>query len=270
MKRFLVSFLFTLYASLFISLFAQNDLLTAKQNVIPGGYNFWVYTPHNYEQLGEETPVVIFLHGASLCGHNLASVRRYGPLQAIQMGLEIPALIIAPQNPGGAWSPRKLNDLLEWTKANYACDSTRVYVLGMSLGGYGTMDFCGTYPEKIAAGIALCGGTTLKDKQGLGNLPFWIMHGTADRAININQSKVVVNALVAEKNDQRLRYDWIAGASHGALARVFYLGKTYDWLFSHRLADEGRPVNRSINISQGDMWQAYRTMKKRTTPLKVK
>ena len=181
---------FTLFSLLFsFTLFAQNDVLTAKHGAIPGGYNFWVYTPENYDKMGKETPVVMFLHGASLCGHNLASVRRYGPLQAVQMGRKIPALIIAPQNPGGAWSPKKLNDLLEWTKQHYACDSTRVYVLGMSLGGYGTMDFCGTYPEKIAAGMALCGGTTLKDKQGMGRLPFWIMHGTADRAINISQSK---------------------------------------------------------------------------------
>jgi predicted peptidase len=73
-------------------------------------------------------------------------------------------------------------DVFDWVKRNYPCDTTRVYVLGMSLGGYGTMDVCGTYPDRIAAGMALCGGTTLKDVSGLGELPFWIIHGTADRA----------------------------------------------------------------------------------------
>lgn len=254
-----------------LSLLAQKDVLTAKRNVLHNNYNFWVYTPENYEEMGAETPVIIFLHGASLCGHNLSSVRRYGPLQAIEMGMRIPALVIAPQNPGGSWNPKKLNDLLEWTKQHYACDSTRVYVLGMSLGGYGTMDFCGTYPEKIAAGMALCGGTTLKDKKGgLGTLPFWIMHGTADRAINISRSRDVVNALKAAKEDTRLRYDWISGASHGALARLFYVKKTYDWLFSHTTADPERAVNRDITISPSDTKNAYRSIPKRTHSLQVK
>ena len=53
---------------------------------------------------------------------------------------------------------KKIMQVLDWVKTNYQCDTTRVYVLGMSLGGYGTMDVCGTYPDRIAAGMALCGG----------------------------------------------------------------------------------------------------------------
>ena len=79
---------------------------------------------------------------------------------------------LEPWNPVGTWNPKKIMDMLDWVKANYPCDTTRVYVLGMSLGGYGTMDVCGTYPDRIAAGMALCGGTSLKDVSGLGKLPF--------------------------------------------------------------------------------------------------
>lgn len=249
---------------------AQADTLYAKRNVIPGNYNFWIYTPENYEQLGDSCPIVYFLHGASLCGHDLNRVRRYGPLQAVQMGRKIPAIIIAPQNPGGAWKPEKLLEILDWTLENYRCDSTRVYVLGMSLGGYGTMDFCGTYPERIAAGMALCGGTTLKDWQGLGELPFWILHGTADRAVGIQQSKRVVNKLLELHKDERLRYDWMQGASHGALARIFYLPKTYEWLFAHRLTDAYRPVERDTPITTKDFPVAYKNLTKRHNTLVVK
>ena len=249
---------------------AQADTLYAKRKVIPNGYNFWIYTPENYEQMGDSTPVVFFLHGASLCGNDLSRVRRYGPLDAVKMGRKIPALIIAPQNPGGSWKPDKLIDVLDWTLQHYACDSTRVYVLGMSLGGYGTMDFCDAYPERIAAGMALCGGTTHKDWPGLGQLPFWILHGTADRAIGIQQSKRVVERLVAQDNDERLRYDWLPGASHGALARIFYLEKTYKWLFAHRLTDANRPVEREVTIGNGDFPNAYRNMTRRTNSLVVK
>ena len=76
----------------------------------------------------------------------------------------------------------KIDDVVEWTKAHYQVDASRIYVLGMSLGGYGTLDYAGTYPHKVAAAMALCGGCTLRDKQGLGDLPLWIIHGTADKA----------------------------------------------------------------------------------------
>ena len=239
---------------------AQYDFLTAHRGVIKGGYDFWVYTPEDYYFSQEHTPVVIFLHGASLCGRDINRSRRYGPLDAIVRGREIPALVIVPQNPGGAWSPKKVLDVLEWTRQHYACDSTRVYVLGMSLGGYGTMDFAGTYPDKVAAALAMCGGCSLRDVQPLGQVPLWIIHGTADRAVNIRESKKVVSALEAQQNTSRLRYDWWQGANHGAPARVFYLKKTYEWLFSHSLRDKERPINRDITIDRSELKSAYTDM----------
>ena len=245
-----------------MSAYAQYDFLRPVKDATPGGYDFWVYTPLDYYYSLESTPVIIFLHGASLCSKNMNRSRKYGPLDAIVKGRQIDALVVVPQNPGGAWNPKKINDVLEWTKKNYACDTTRVYVLGMSLGGYGTLDFCGTYPDKVAAAMALCGGCSLKDRSGLGKLPLWIMHGTADRAVGIKESKVVVNDLVSNGNDKRLRYDWLQGASHGALARFFYLRKTYDWLFSHSLRDKDRPVNRAIDIGQWELKGAYSDMQR--------
>ncbi len=247
-----------------LTVWGQYDFLHAHRNVIPGGYDFWVYTPEDYYYTQEMTPVVIFLHGASLCSRNMNRSRRYGPLHAVVKGRDIPALIIVPQNPGGAWKPEKVMDVLEWTRKYYACDSTRVYVLGMSLGGYGTMDFAGTYPDRIAAAMALCGGCTLKDYEPLGDLPLWIIHGTADRAVSIANSKKVVSALQDSHKDSRLRYDWWSGANHGAPARLFYSKKTYEWLFSHSLRDKGRPVNRDIDITREELTSVYRDMLKNT------
>lgn len=241
---------------------AQFDYIRPVKDSIPGGYDFWVYTPTDYYYSFENTPVIIFLHGASLCGHDINRVRRYGPLDAIVRGRQIDALVVVPQNTGGAWNPHKINDVLEWTKRNYALDSTRVYVVGMSLGGYGTLDFAGTYPDKVAAAMALCGGCSLKDKSGLGQLPLWIIHGTADKAVPVKQSQVVVDELKSEGNDNRLRYDWLKGASHGALARILYMKKTYEWLFSHSLTDKDRPVQRDITIDNSDLTRAYNDMKK--------
>lgn len=255
--RVLTSFIVIFIAQ---CLYAQYDFIRPVKDSIPGGYDFWIYTPTDYYYSLENTPVIIFLHGRSLCGSNLDRVRRYGPLDAIVKGRQIEALVLVPQNPGGAWSPDKISAMLEWTKEHYAMDTTRVYVIGMSLGGYGTLDFVGTYPEKVAAAMALCGGCSLKDISGLGQVPLWIMHGTADRAVPIKQSKDVIKKLQESNNDKRLRYSWLQGASHGALARVFYMKKTYEWLFSHSLIDEGRPVNMNINIDKADLSDAYDDM----------
>lgn len=256
-RMIIILFLFLIYSQ---GSYAQYDFIRPVKDSIPGGYNFWIYTPTDYYYYLENTPVIIFLHGRSLCGRNLDRVRRYGPLDAIIKGRQIDALVLVPQNPGGAWNPDKISSILEWTKEHYAMDSTRVYVIGMSLGGYGTLDFVGTYPDKVAAAMALCGGCSLKDVSGLGKVPLWIMHGTADRAVPIKQSKVVVEQLQKSNNDKRLRYSWLQGASHGALARVLYMTKTYEWLFSHSLLDEGRPVNMDFDIDKSDLSDAYDDM----------
>ena len=235
--------------------------LVAKYGAVPGSYNFWMYTPADYEPHGHPCPLVIFLHGRSLCGHDLNKVKRYGVLDAIKRGKIVDAMVLAPQNPGEAWKPEKLNALLEWVKANYNLDEKRVYVIGMSLGGYGTMDFVGTYPDKIAAGMALCGGCYLKDYTGLSKAPLWIMHGTADRAVPVSESKKVVKYLQDNCDTSLLRYDWVAGGSHGLLARLFYMQKAYDWLFSHSLDQRPRKVDRTFDIDQKDFNQTYQELK---------
>lgn len=239
----------------------EKGRLEAKRKAVPESYNFWIYTPADYEDDTHPLPLVLFLHGASLCGNNLNRVKRYGVLDAIERGKIVPTLVLAPQNNGGAWNPEKLNRLLQWTEEHYRVDTTRIYVLGMSLGGYGTMDFVGTYPEKVAAAMALCGGCSLRDMSGLGKLPLWIMHGTADRAVSVKQSQKVVDYLQENQADSLLRYDWVQGGSHGILARLFYMQKTYDWLFSHSTKDDPRTIDRTFDIDINDIKQSYEELR---------
>ena len=86
--------LFAIVLSLTALKVSAYDFLRAVKDSIPGGYNFWVYTPVDYFYSQEQTPVIIFLHGASLCGRDLSRVRRYGPLDAIVKGRDIDALTI--------------------------------------------------------------------------------------------------------------------------------------------------------------------------------
>lgn len=229
--------------------------ITTNYNKVSDGYNFWLVQPEGDSV--EKKPVVIFLHGASLCGNDLNKVRRYGTLSAVEKGRDIDAYVIAPQNPGGAWKPSKIMNILEWVEKNYNVDTDRVYVLGMSLGGYGTIDFAATYPDKVAAAMAFCGGGTVKDLSGLGELPLWIVHGTADNRVSVQQSDRVVSAVKNTGNDSRLIYDRIPGMNHSQPARLFYLEDTYKWLFSHSLADDNRKATKKFTISDGLMKTAY-------------
>ena len=228
----------------------------AYRDSVPDSYNFWLSVPAGYEDLEEDIPVIIFLHGKSLCGNDLYRVMRYGTLDAIKRGRNIPALVIAPQNPGTSWKPRKINDILEWVLDRYNGDRDRVYVLGMSLGGYGTLDYVGTYPQNVAAALALCGGSTLKDYGRMCTLPLWIVHGTADNRVAISQSKTVVEKMQLAGGTSLLRYEWMQGYNHSQLARFFYMPETYEWLFSHDRSV--REIHEPFAVDATVMANAYR------------
>ena len=206
-------------------------------------------------------PLVVFLHGRSLCGTDLNRVMKYGTMAAIKRGLELDAYAIAPQNPGGAWSPDKIIKLVDWVAERYPIDTDRVYVLGMSLGGYGTIDFTAAYPNRVAAAIAMCGGGSRRDLSGLNQVPLWILHGTADAAVSVNESRKVKNKMEAAGSTPLLRYEEWPGVDHGTYARMFYHPLTYEWLFKHNLQD--RQIDRSITITREDLKNVYRLTRKK-------
>ncbi|MDE6536350.1 MAG: dienelactone hydrolase family protein [Muribaculaceae bacterium] len=269
MKKLLIIFL-----SVFTFIQAQG-VLTAERGKVADAYNFWLSTPDGKTD-DEKKPLVIFLHGASLCGTNLDRVRRYGTIDAIERGRDLDAYVIAPQNPGGAWKPSKIMKIVEWVETNFDdVDSERIYVLGMSLGGYGTIDFAAAYPDRVAAAIAMCGGGTSRDLANLNEVPLWIIHGTADAAVSIAQSDKVVAAMKdSDETTPRLIYDRIPGMNHSQPARMFYLKDTYDWLFSHSLADEDRPVNEAFDVNTSKLSTAYKDLRSKpgakTTKKKTK
>lgn len=252
MKKLLFLFLLSFF---YTHVFSQD--LVPMRGKIKDGYDFWLYEPKGWDVDSIQKPLVLFLHGASLCGRNLDRVRRYGTLDALDRGRMIDAFVLAPQNPGGAWKPSKVMDVVNWVSDNFQVDTNRIYVLGMSLGGYGTIDFAATYPDKIAAAMAICGGGTVKNYEPLNSIPLWILHGTADKAVPISHSDKVVEAMNKNGEASRLIYTRLKGLNHGRPARIFYLKETYEWLFLHSLLDEGRPVNKDYQITPERLRTAY-------------
>ena len=247
-----------------------NYTFISHHNVVKDGYNFWVSVPDTYDEQKGDMPVVLFLHGASLCGNDLNRVRKYGCLDAISMGRDINAIIIAPQNPGGAWNSVKVLNILNWVTNQYAVDTNRIYLIGMSLGGFGTIEFLANHGEKIAASMELCGGTIRKDLCKLNQVPLWIIHGTADKAVPVSRAQEIQDAMRKCGSIDLLRLDKWAGVNHGALARLFYLKQTYDWLFSHSKADNPRQVNKDIKLKSSDMADAYKDINRGSNVITVK
>ncbi|GHV44492.1 hypothetical protein FACS1894180_5910 [Bacteroidia bacterium] len=247
----------------------QGQTLTACRDSVKGGYNFWFYEPAKDDSANARKPLIIFLHGQSLSGNNLSGVLRYGTIDAIKMGRPIDAFVLAPQKQKGMWQPSKIFDTMEWATARYAIDTARIYVVGMSAGGYGTINFVGTYPEKIAAAMALCGGGSLLQSYcGLTKVPLWIIHGTADRAVTVAQSQKVVDAMTDCGDTALLRFDRLKGVNHSRLARFFYWEKTYEWLFSHSLNDSVRHINRDFDVTPA-LNEAYRNLERSAQKITV-
>lgn len=239
---------------------ALSQTITPYRGIVKDGYNFWLSTPSGGDSSSKK-PLVIFLHGSSLCGNDLNRVLRYGTMAAVKKGLNIDAYVIAPQNPGGSWNPAKVMAGVDWVEQHYPVDTDRVYVLGMSLGGYGTIDLAAAYHDRIAAAMALCGGATSPQIENLNNVPLWIVHGTADRAVSITQSDKVVNRMrTADPSTPRLHYDRVPGMNHGQPARLFYMPSVYRWLFEHSLADDKRPLADKFTIDLNVLRSAYRSL----------
>lgn len=196
-------------------------------------YPFWLSLP-NDSILNSKPPVLIFLHGRSLSGSDLNLVTRYGIIKEIMRGREIPAVVFAPQvKIGQSWEPAKILSVLDYVQATYNTDSARVYVAGMSLGGYGTLHFAGRYPERVAAAVALCGGGNVSDACRLAQVPLWIQHGKLDKAVPISESEKMVEAIRACNGGKNLDYKVYDNWGHGELERVFRTDAMYEWLFSH-------------------------------------
>jgi predicted peptidase len=221
--------------SLVLSTFSFSQLEAIRNQA---EYPFLLHLPAD-SVLKSKPPVLIFLHGRSLSGNNLDLVKKYGVIHEIEKGRNVPAIVVAPQvQSGKSWEPAKILSVLQFVQHTFNTDTNRVYVAGMSLGGYGTLQFAGAYPEIVTAAVALCGGGNTNDGCDLATVPLWIQHGNMDSAVPISESEKIVKAIKNCNGGENLKYTVHKGANHGALERVFRTDEMYDWLFQYTKADK--------------------------------
>ena len=214
-----------LFTFLLFSFFAHSQLKTVIGKT---DYPFWIHETDEKEA----QPLLIFLHGKSLSGTDINKVRKYGVLYAMDKGKTIPAIVVAPQLASGSWNPDKVLEVLEYVKANYKVDTKRIYVCGMSLGGYGTMHFAGKYPEKITAAVGICGGGNTADACRLSTIPIWLQHGDVDYIVKMSESEKVFDAIKECEPEADATLTIIKGGNHGNVERLFHQDAIYDWMFS--------------------------------------
>lgn len=196
-------------------------------------YPFMMQLP-SAEVLANKPPIVVFLHGRSLSGNDLNRVQRYGVLYSIDRGkTDLPAIVVAPQSTGG-WNPDKVMEIVDYVIEKYQADASRVYICGMSMGAYGTMDVAGKYPDRIAAAVAICGGGSLKYACNLTKVPLWVQHGTNDRAVPASESKKIVNAIRSCNEGSDVKLTLIPGGTHGSVERLFHQQEIYEWMFGYK------------------------------------
>ena len=160
------------------------------------GAAYLLYLPEGYgAEPDRRWPLILFLHGRGESGSNLDRVKRHGLARRLDEGLELPAIVVSPQCPaGGWWTTDVLSALLDEVSEQYAVDADRVYVTGLSMGGYGTWALARRYPDRFAAIAPVCGGGDPARACTIRHVPVWAFHGAKDDVVAFEKSEEMVAA----------------------------------------------------------------------------
>lgn len=192
--------------------------------------------PENYDNT-KKYPVILYLHGMGENGTDNHAQLKYIHLMYSTAGDMLKdAILVAPQNNSGWFigtnntvgvAKRLLDSIIE----KYNCDTDRIYVMGMSMGGHGTWNMLESYPDFFAAAIPICGWGNSKLGEKLKEIPIWIYHGTADTTINISQSENIYNSII-KAGGNKVKFTRLEGVQHDSWSSAFDNRELFCWLFA--------------------------------------
>jgi predicted peptidase len=202
-----------------------------------------IFVPHNRKP-GEPTPTILFLHGAGETGVDGLRQSQVGLGKAIRAREKsFPFLVVFPQAqkresrlletwyPGKPEGDRALA-MLEATMKEFNGDPKRLYLTGLSMGGFGTWKLAHAMPKKWAAIAPVCGGGDPAWAADIKALPCWCFHGDKDASVPVARSRQMIDALRAA--GAKPNYDEYNGVGHNSWDRAYDTDALYDWFLSHR------------------------------------
>lgn len=219
-------------------------------NAVGETFAYRLWAPQ-FPEAGRKYPLILFLHGSGECGTD--NRRQLGVglprlLASLQLRSE-PVMVLAPQcQNGNGWVRRPamgpdyaasreptpaLEVALELCRhlvAERQADPQRLYITGLSLGGFGTWDAIQREPELFAAAIPICGGGDLRRVQAIKRFPLWVVHGAKDQIVPVDCSRRLVE-LLRQCGNRKLRYTEIEGAGHNVWDQTYASQEVLEWLF---------------------------------------
>jgi predicted peptidase len=211
----------------------------------------------NYRQLlsdydsSSTYPLVIFLHGSGERGNDNESqlkwgVHNFASDEVMKMHRSI---VLVPQcpsnmdwanisyedmrlNPSPSLPMKLLRELIDQTVQNLPVDTNRIYITGLSMGGFGVFDALSRYPDLFAAAVPVCGGGDVSRAPSFSNVPIWIFHGALDDAVDSVHSQDMLIALT--KAGGRPGYTQYPETGHFSWIAAYSDPMMMNWLYRQR------------------------------------
>jgi predicted peptidase len=196
--------------------------------------DYLLYLPPEYERKNG-WPLILFLHGAGERGNDIQRVKDDGLPEMLEKGKKLPFIVVSPQCPRGeAWNSKlkALSALIDEIVANYKVDQDRVYLTGLSMGGFGTWALAADTPDRFAAIIPICGGGDLTSVGRLKHLPIGAFHGAKDDIVPIEGTRELVDALT--KVHGNVKFTVYPELKHDSWTVTYDNPEIYKWLLEQK------------------------------------
>ena len=195
--------------------------------------HYLLYLPSVLPKGRKRWPLLIFLHGAGERGNDLELVKHHGPLKLIHRGKTLPFIVVAPQCPFGQWWFTSQLDLwLNEILQTLPVDQKRIYLTGLSMGGFATWSWAIEHPERFAAIAPICGGGEPFLAERIKNLPIWTFHGAKDPVVPLRRSLEMVNAL--KKVGANIQLTVYEQAGHDSWTETYNNPGLYTWFLKYK------------------------------------
>jgi predicted peptidase len=196
------------------------------------GYQHIVFSPQDPYASEKQWPLIVFLHGVDERGNNLDLVKRQGLPLMLQHRQTFPFVTAVPQCPDNEyWLPSLVEELIPVVGENYKIAEDRVYLTGISMGGYGTWMAAINFPDRFAAIAPICGGGDPDRASLIRHIPVWTFHGAKDPVVPVSETEAMVDALKKVQAD--VKFTKYPEGGHDVWTGTYDDEALYTWFLSH-------------------------------------